>query len=60
MVVEPIVGNFAHEYDEVPNSVLGKQPTLMLASRPQTSGVPRGCAVLWRGTFSGLILLTDV
>jgi hypothetical protein len=31
-----------------------------LASRPQTSRVTRGWAVLSRGTFSGLILLNDV
>jgi len=31
-----------------------------LASRPQTSRVPRGWAVLPRGTFSGSILMTDV
>jgi len=31
-----------------------------LASRPQTGRVPRGWAVLPRGTFSGSILMTDV
>ena len=31
-----------------------------LASRPQTSRVLRGWAVLSRGTFSGAIFLTDV
>ena len=31
-----------------------------LASRPQTSRVLRGWAVLSRGTFSGLIFLTDI
>jgi len=31
-----------------------------LASRPQTNPMPRGWAVLSRGTFSGAIFLTDV
>ena len=45
---------------ECEQAPMNTHPNYTLASRPQTSRVLRGWAVLSRGTFSGAIFLTDV